>query len=32
MEWHNEAPQWEARDAAITMRAAAKTDFWRQTH
>jgi uncharacterized protein len=32
MEWHNEAPKWEAHDKIITIQSAPKTDFWRLTH
>ena len=31
MEWHNEAPKWEARDEILIIQAAPKTDFWRVT-
>jgi uncharacterized protein len=32
MQWHNEPPVWNTLGNVITVRSAAKTDFWRITH
>jgi regulation of enolase protein 1 (concanavalin A-like superfamily) len=32
MQWYNEPPSWNADGDTITVRAGAKTDFWRKTH
>jgi uncharacterized protein len=29
MEWHNEPPNWSARNGIVTMHSAPQTDFWR---
>jgi uncharacterized protein len=32
MDWLNEPPAWRADGDALTVRAGARTDFWRKTH
>jgi regulation of enolase protein 1 (concanavalin A-like superfamily) len=32
MQWLNEPPMWRENNGILTVRAAAKTDFWRKTH